>query len=475
MAASVRTSLACAIVILVFAGGQTLAATLCVDPNNPACFRTIQEAIDAAYDFDTIEVHPAVYREHISYNGAMLTVRSLDPNDPAVVESTIIDGGGAGSVVKFHNSEGPNSVIRGLTIRNGQNGIECSGADVSPLISKCRVTSNNSAGIACSASAIPTISETSIENNKTFGIMGTLDKISLCRICNNGSGKDGDAGLASCSGLVHGCVLSGNNGDAIYNHTGSVKNCLISGNLRNGFYFRISCGCGITNCTIVGNQGDGISFSSVWLPYGANGGSQFTITNCLLTSNRNLGIARHNTQSATSWQASVAYSDMWGNILGDYGGDAGDGQVILKINNNNICKDPLFAKRGYWDDVMVWHEGDYHLKSMLGRWDPRTLAWVTDPMDSPCLDRGDPASAFLDEPSPNGDRINLGAYGGTPEASKSPGGASCTEYPAMDFNHDCKVDQADLDIFMRDWLDCGLDPDDACWPEGKPSSPHFQP
>jgi hypothetical protein len=41
---------------------------------------------------------------------------------------------------------------------------------------------------------------------------------------------------------------------------------------------------------------------------------------------------------------------------------------------------------------------------------------------------------------------------------------TCTAYPAMDFNHDCKVDFADLAIFLDSWLECNLDPPEACWP-----------
>jgi len=35
------------------------------------------------------------------------------------------------------------------------------------------------------------------------------------------------------------------------------------------------------------------------------------------------------------------------------------------------------------------------------------------------IDAGDPASAYDNEPAPNGKRVNLGAYGNTPQASKT--------------------------------------------------------
>jgi len=74
-----------------------------------------------------------------------------------------------------------------------------------------------------------------------------------------------------------------------------------------------------------------------------------------------------------------------------------------------ISNDPEFAS------LSVGME-DFHLTSMGGRFKD---GWVVDPTHSPCIDAGDTNSPFADEPSPNGGRINLGAYGGTPEASKS--------------------------------------------------------
>ena len=55
-----------------------------------------------------------------------------------------------------------------------------------------------------------------------------------------------------------------------------------------------------------------------------------------------------------------------------------------------------------------------------GRWDTISRGRTTDGITSPCIDAGDPSSPVGDEPQPNGGRINMGAYGGTPEASKSP-------------------------------------------------------
>lgn len=136
---------------------------------------------------------------------------------------------------------------------------------------------------------------------------------------------------------------------------------------------------------------------------------------------------------------------------------------------------PDFAVDGYWDDPSntpsspwddVWLDGDYHLKSEAGRWDPNSQVWVIDSITSHCIDAGDPNDSIGYEPNPNGGRVNIGAYGGIAEASKSTSGIVepvCTEYPAMDFNKDCKVDFEDFAQFAKGWLDCNLDPQSACW------------
>jgi predicted outer membrane repeat protein len=60
---------------------------------------------------------------------------------------------------------------------------------------------------------------------------------------------------------------------------------------------------------------------------------------------------------------------------------------------------------------------DAHLQSASGRW--TTSGRVSDGTWSPCIDKGNPASAYTLEPRPNGERINLGAYGNTVQASRS--------------------------------------------------------
>ena len=132
-----------------------------------------------------------------------------------------------------------------------------------------------------------------------------------------------------------------------------------------------------------------------------------------------------------------------------------------KVPNDCIRDNPVFAQPGYWDPNDrsdypyddFWVDGDYHLQSQAGRWDPNSASWVTDDVTSPCIDAGDPNSPIGHEPFPNGGIINMGAYGGTVEASKSYFGKPvCETIIAGDINGDCKVDFDDLMILMAHWL-----------------------
>ncbi|MCJ7824721.1 MAG: right-handed parallel beta-helix repeat-containing protein, partial [Anaerolineales bacterium] len=80
----------------------------------PQDYPGIQAAIDAAADGDTVLVAPGTYYETIDFLGKAITVES-----ETIPEETIIDAGGAGSVVTFDSEEGRDSVLRGFLIRGG--------------------------------------------------------------------------------------------------------------------------------------------------------------------------------------------------------------------------------------------------------------------------------------------------------------------------------------------------------------------
>jgi hypothetical protein len=95
-----------------------------------------------------------------------------------------------------------------------------------------------------------------------------------------------------------------------------------------------------------------------------------------------------------------------------------------------------------------WADGDYHVRSQAGRWDPVSEKWVKDAATSPCVDGGDPDSDWKGELWPHGRRVNVGVYGGTAQASMS---LSMVGNVA-DLNFDEHVDFDDLRLFSQMWL-----------------------
>ncbi|GAF78502.1 unnamed protein product, partial [marine sediment metagenome] len=115
----------------------------------------------------------------------------------------------------------------------------------------------------------------------------------------------------------------------------------------------------------------------------------------------------------------------------------------LNWGDGNIDADPCFA-----DPC----NGDYHLKSQAGRWEPSGQTWVQDAVTSPCIDAGidvgNPASDWTAELWPHGKRINMGAYGDTPEASMSVSDVG----NIADLNNSGFIDYVDMRMFTDKWL-----------------------
>ncbi len=116
----------------------------------------------------------------------------------------------------------------------------------------------------------------------------------------------------------------------------------------------------------------------------------------------------------------IAYSDYNllyatnGAYIGYYGDTLiklSDWQTKLGLDLNSLSLIPEFVDP---------ENGDYHLKSTGGSY--HNGSWSNDEENSPAIDTGDPANVYTNEPLDNGGRINLGAYGGTVQASKMPSG-----------------------------------------------------
>ncbi len=227
------------------------------------------------------------------------------------------------------------------------------------------------------------------------------------------------------------CLLQGNmvsRGTVIRACDGTIINCVVVDNWPFSDWIgpAISeCHGLIKNCIVAHNFATGI-----WVSQGGT----TTIENCIIYYNP-MGIWVDGT-------VNILYTDVDGGIFGEGNVNWGTG---------NIDADPCFVRVGDWFGEL---KGDYHLKSQAGRWDANERQWTKDEVTSPCIDAGDMASPIGFEPFPNGGVINMGAYGGTEEASKSYFGQPVCETPvAGDINGDCIVDWRDFALMAFHWLE----------------------
>ncbi|MCB5265314.1 MAG: T9SS type A sorting domain-containing protein [Candidatus Cloacimonetes bacterium] len=95
-----------------------LTLQVAIDGSQP--YDSIQTAINASVNGDTVLVHPGRYFENVLFNGKIITLCSLEAttNDSSYISSTIIDGNRAGSCVRFYHQE-QGAALRGFTLEHG--------------------------------------------------------------------------------------------------------------------------------------------------------------------------------------------------------------------------------------------------------------------------------------------------------------------------------------------------------------------
>jgi len=498
---NVRANLKSCLVMAMFLLGMGCAMaagrTIYVDDDGPADFNNIQAAIDDSNDGDTILVADGRYtgegNRDIEFRGKAITVKS--ENGP---ENCIIDCQGTKTEPHrgfyFHSGEGEDSVADGFTITNGYAPEEQIGYDVRPC----------GGAIFCNGSS-PTITNCIIKDNASAmeGVGGGIccedstTMIQNCTIRNNWA-RQGGGIYAYCPVVVADCIITSNYvfgpGDRTVDGGGiscgegaAVVNCRITDNrARNGGGIRCRRPCIIRNSVFTGNRaehrGGGIGICSIW--------ADTLIINCTLSGNRSLyggGIdcfdCKARVINCILWDNTAAsgpemsilglyrpsvLTTSYSNVVGGEGAVDVMGEVTLVWGDGNIDIDPCFASPGYWGDAndpniivepndpnAVWINGDYHLQSQAGRWDAGSQSWVQDDVTSPCIDAGDMGSPIGLEPFPNGGVINMGAYGGTAQASKSYFGEPvCETIVAGDINGDCKVNFLDFRLMSLHWLEC---------------------
>jgi hypothetical protein len=186
----------------------------------PSQYPTIQSAINACVNGDTVLVAPGNYAGAVNFTGKTISV--VSSGGGAV---TTISGAGGSATVTFQGGEGPLTQLQGFTIQNGGPGIYCHNA--SPQISACTVVNNFSSlgtnaaagGIRCrndAGNGSPTITGCVIANNAGF----------------RGGGLSFETtGAATMSPAVIGCTVSTNFAQSEYqnNYSGSGAGIHVEG------------------------------------------------------------------------------------------------------------------------------------------------------------------------------------------------------------------------------------------------------
>jgi parallel beta-helix repeat protein len=376
----------------------------------PEDYATIQDAIDNASDGDIIEVGRGTYsgegNRDIDFMSLAITVRSSDGPYYTTIDCSGSEGHRG---FYFFRGEGSDSVLRGFTIKGatmpGSNdiggGILCEVSDpsiVDCVIKECAAEQGGGIGIYRGS---PTIIDCVIEDCQAesdgggVGLIRSSEvNILYSQIRDNSSSRSGagvycqqsnDALFSNCD-ISHNTAQGNVQGGGIFCGDSSnieFKNCIISNNTA-------EIGGGLC----VGTSGDSVIITNCTIAHNSLSGDQIST-----------GGGIH---SFTS-DITVRNSIVWYN----------DGAPIMLVNpvlNNPVlysCVEGGYSGQGNIDSEPMFTSSsgsDYHLKSRV---------FDNSGEYSPCIDAGDPLDPVSAEPLTNGKRINMGAYGGTAEASKS--------------------------------------------------------
>ena len=279
----------------------------------------------------------------------------------------------------------------------------------SATIEGCTFSSNtaggNGGGASLTDATACVMSDCAFEGNTTDGAGGgvyamhvTLD-VDACTFSSNMAGTSGGGMRVYESALTaDDCTWSGNS----------------AGTEGGGLYLNHECTATVSHCLFVGNAADqGGGLYNYWY-------CSPKVDNCTFTRNTatTSGGAIHNHKYC---EPQVTNSILWGNTVGEV-----DDEIANTISSTptvaHCCIAGGYTGEGSFDADPLFVDpdgGDYHLKSRAGHWTEG--GHVVDVVDSPCIDTGKPTDPVGDEPFPSGGRINVGAYGGTDEASMTYG------------------------------------------------------
>jgi C1A family cysteine protease len=195
----------------------------------------------------------------------------------------------------------------------------------------------------------------------------------------------------------------------------TIRNALAQGSSGCGVYVDSASQVRLENCTIIGSaSGSRYCGIYLWLP------NNFSMTNSIVVVD-GASDAKVWQSAGNSWYSD--YNDFWvtnGAVIATTpaAGGLGEWRSRTGLDVHSLSVNPLFVDSA---------EEDYHLQSVAGSYHGGT--WTADPNTSCCIDAGYGTEGSESEPNVTlgrglwEGRRNLGAYGGTEQASKTPDGS----------------------------------------------------
>lgn len=185
-----------------------------------SALNSIQAALDACADSDTVLVGPGIYIENIIWPNTQ-NIHLISELGPEV---TIIDGDQRAVVIVLESRVDSTTVISGFTIRNGHSGIGCydaSSPTITDNIIRDNVTTGEGGGITCRRNSSPIIRKNTVINNTaTYGggiyCFGSDLRIDSCTIAENS--RHGIFTAMESTVRVLYCNIESNIGYAAYNY-----------------------------------------------------------------------------------------------------------------------------------------------------------------------------------------------------------------------------------------------------------------
>ena len=344
---------------VLFGASVAVAEIFTVRPDGTGDYPTIQTAIDAAVDGDVIELTDGTFagdgNRDVDYLGKAVTVRSQNGPEACIVncEGSETDPHRG---FHFHLSEGPGSVLQGVTITGGWidlvgGGVQCEGP-TAVVITGCVLTGNTArrgGGIGCRDGSAPTIENCVFEENDASWSGGGLYAVSATPTvtdcvfhANHANHGAGMYLYGNADPILTDCVFTDNSAD---HSTGglhcehfvrpTLHNCTFSGNtsMYQGCAMGISIVSSPTlyNCTFWGNGGTSP------VPAIANGEECESVFENTIIAGTVEGMALRLYDGLGS--ATLRCCDIYGNEGGDWVDHIADQLGI----DGNICEDPLFC------------------------------------------------------------------------------------------------------------------------------------